>query len=60
MEVKTFGEIVVSQRNGAPYIEIRGFEVEGGSASALRLLALRYAISALRKCIPWPWRWLAL
>ncbi len=58
MEIKTFGKIIVTERNGKPHIEIRDFEVDKGTGAQLTLFAIKYAIRALRKCIPWRFRWL--
>jgi hypothetical protein len=57
MKIQKFGKIVVTQKNGKPYIEVNDFEVDNGTSQSLMLFALKYAVRALRSSIPWPARW---
>jgi len=56
LKITKHGKVTVSERDGKPYIEITGFEFEGGSAHGAGVAAIKYAVSALRGAIPWPWR----
>jgi len=57
MKIQKFGQIVITQRNDKPYIEINDFEVDSGTRQELLLFALKYAVRALRMSIPWSRRW---
>ena len=52
MIVTKWGSVSVTERNNEPYIEVSGFEVDGGSQVELSLYAIQYAIRALQECLP--------